>query len=659
MKFLKLLAGTTVALFLSSSQSLAQTKYGKVTMEELNMTTYPQDTVAEAVILSNVGDIRFVYSSDNGDFQYEYTVEKRIKILNEKGLEWCNDQIDYYVRNRENKEDIRKLEGTTYNLENGKIVKTKMSKDNIFQEEQDDNWKRTKFTLPGAKVGSVIEYKYTIVSDFYYEIRDFIFQYGIPSEYTAFEIVIPEYFIYNVNQQGYENIPGEKTPTNETFRITYRGGSENITCSAEKINYKGINIAALRREPYLWTLNDYRSKVGFELRQTQFPHSMTRSFSSSWEKVDERIWDSDLLGGNLKKEGLFKDDVAGTEQSIQGAIAIDQMLKSKVKWNEKNALYPSNLGKALKEGLGNSADMNFLLINALNAAKFNAFPILLSTRSNGRLPISNPSMTSFNYVVTGLQIDTVMYVIDASDKYGAWNVLPDKAMVPQGRMMVSKMGRWTDLSNTNKGAAIFSSMVTVEPDKIVTKNSKVYRGQESRTIKETFYTDYKSKEDYIEKLEAKIGNKIEDFEITGIDNGYQDVKIKYTETKDEDSNADLIYLTPIENVGLGENPFKNEIRKYPINYNFLTNRLFNVNIAIPEGYQVDELPQSVQFTLANKQVGFTYMIGQAANHINVKCQYQINDLLVAQTEYDSLKELYAQIAKKLSEQIVLKKITAE
>lgn len=162
-------------LLVSTCLSYSQTKFGNATMDELNMTVYPQDSTASAVILSKEGETRFIYNEVNG-FQFEYTLKVRMKILKNEGLDLCNQSISYYQESRSTGEKIIGLSGTTYNLENGKIVKTKLSNDYIFDEDVENLWKVKKFSMPGAKVGSVVEYKYTITSIYLYELREFVFQ---------------------------------------------------------------------------------------------------------------------------------------------------------------------------------------------------------------------------------------------------------------------------------------------------------------------------------------------------------------------------------------------------------------------------------------------------------------------------------------------------
>ena len=57
--------------------------------------------------------------------------------------------------------------------------------------------------------------------------------------------------------------------------------------------------------------------------------------------------------------------------------------------------------KAIKEGKGSNADLNFVLINMLEDAGVQAFPVVMSSRDNGRLPYTHPSIKALNTFVVG------------------------------------------------------------------------------------------------------------------------------------------------------------------------------------------------------------------------------------------------------------------
>ena len=79
------------------------------------------------------------------------------------------------------------------------------------------------------------------------------------------------------------------------------------------------------------------------------------------------------------------------------------------------------------------------------------------------------------------------------------------------------------------------------------------------------------------------------------------------------------------------------------------------SIAIPEGYEVEELPESIRMTLPAKKMIMTYVSEKKENHINIAFRHQINGLLYSKESYAQLKEFYTKMVEKLGEQIVFKK----
>lgn len=631
----------------------AQSKYGNVTMEEMNMTSYPQDSAAGAVILLKIGETSFKYSDLYG-FQFEHTIQMKIKILKDEGLRWCDKYIPYRELSNQRKETIESLSGTTYNLEDGKIVKTKLSKDFIFDEDTDERYRVKKFTMPGAKVGSVIEYKYKIVSNLFYNLQDFEFQSSIPTLYTSFESVIPEYFDYNVNTQGYEPLETKREPVNESFTIRHSGGIETVRCTAEKLLLKGKNIPAMKQENLLWTVEDYISKISFELRSVKMPYSMVENMSSTWQNIDKELL-SGSFGGNLKKADLFKEEIKKGEPTLERAKEIQNMLKYKVKWNDKNAFGPGNLKEVLKTGIGNSGDMNFLLINALQAGGFDAFPVLLSTRANGRLPMAHPSIAAFNYTITGIKIDTVMYFTDASSKYGDWNLLPEKVMVPQARMLIPNRSDWVDLTTISNGTILKVGKFEFKDSKYEGKVTATRKGNAAMDFKQ-FYFGHKDKDTYIEELANSLTAEIDSFNLVGADDTNLPVKVDFIQKTDVALGDEFLYVNPLFEKFYTENPFKKETRVLPINFDYLNSYIQIVDIKIPEGYVAEELPKPAKMILNDNDIIVNYRISQVDNTIKVHFQYQLRKLIFLPAEYESLKDFFAKMISKSSEQIVLKKV---
>lgn len=654
-------------LFLLSMLMPAQTKFGNTTKEELEMTSYENDTTAAAVVLKKSGYLRFQVSSQ-GNFQYEYTEEKKVKILKAEALEpgsssnVVDNVINYYAISRTRQEDIKNLSATTYNLENGEIVKTKLSKENIFDEDVEGKWKRRKFTIPAAKVGSVIEYKYTITSDFIYDLKDFYYQESIPVMEVEFEAIIPEYLNYNLNNQGYVRMDvAKREPTTENFYIRLDGGARRgvsgaLDCNATKYIFKASNVTAAKKETFLWTINDYISKTSFELRSTNFPGQMVKTYTTDWETIDKELLSDAIFGGNLKRSGWFKDEISNGETTIERASEILELIKSRVQWNKSNSLYSSKLKKALEEGVGSSADMNFLLINALTAAGFDAFPVIMSTRNKGRIPITHPSTSALNYLITGIRIGDNDYFTDASSKFSTWNLLPEKCMVDQARMIYKGRGRWVDLSKLSHATTFKQGLLKFEDGKSIFKVTETYGGNAAYN-KRNDYSNYDSEEKFIQKIEENENCRVLDFKLTGYENKGERLIFETTKAKDADL-SDFLYITPPITKLYTENPFKTETREFPINFNHITTYVQMIEIEIPEGYEVAEMPRSEQLMLNENAISYLYRIVQSGNKLVLNTRFQVKTLLMLPTDYQYIKDFFAKMINKNNEQIVLKKIEA-
>ena len=171
-------------------------KYGKISEEEIKMTSYSKDPDAAAVVLFDKGYYTFTLSSGsvNG---YERHV--RLKIFKKEAYDKANFRI-LFSQKYSGSPDIK---GACYNLENGKLVETKVTSDNIKEESLNKYLDVKKVTVPGVREGSIIELKYTITSKRnYVNLADWYFQDDIPTIWSEFEMQIPALVVLTKVGQG-------------------------------------------------------------------------------------------------------------------------------------------------------------------------------------------------------------------------------------------------------------------------------------------------------------------------------------------------------------------------------------------------------------------------------------------------------------------------
>ena len=98
-----------ISVITASAQEFS-TRYGKITKDELGMTSYPKDTTATAVTLYKNVEARYAYIY--GKFVIEYYYETKIKILKAEGKEHADVNIPFYNTGKsgEAKETVSRIE---------------------------------------------------------------------------------------------------------------------------------------------------------------------------------------------------------------------------------------------------------------------------------------------------------------------------------------------------------------------------------------------------------------------------------------------------------------------------------------------------------------------------------------------------------------------
>ena len=132
-----------VVFILAGLQVSAQTininkHFGKVSKEEVQMTTYQLDTAASALVLYEKQDVVLDLTA-TGEFILTRDVHMRIKVLKEDGIEWGNFEFMKYSASNVSGESVGVIEaGKTASREfafklkaNGNGSATKWNHDNL------------------------------------------------------------------------------------------------------------------------------------------------------------------------------------------------------------------------------------------------------------------------------------------------------------------------------------------------------------------------------------------------------------------------------------------------------------------------------------------------------------------------------------------------
>ena len=117
-----------------------------------------------------------------------------------------------------------------------------------------------------------------------------------------------------------------------------------------------------------------------------------------------------------------------------------------------------------------------------------------------------------------------------------------------------------------------------------------------------------------------------------------------------------IYISPMLFLTNEKNPFKQDLREYPVDFGFPFTDKYNITLQIPEGFTAEVLPAPVVMNMEDNLGSFKFNIAPAGNALQINIQHQINEAIVSTEKYEMLKEYYKAMIAKQTEKIVLKRI---
>ncbi len=654
--------GCIIFLFaLNTHAQKPKSGYGKINKEEITMSQYPEDPTANAVILSDQVFTYYKYKQDGFKIYSEHTT--RIKILSQEGTEYANIILPYYSgKNISAKSDwITQIKANSYNMDNGKIEKTEMDKKYIFEERISPYWKQIKFSIPNVKSGSVIEYQYVKISDFFHLLPDIHMQFDIPVMKGYYEVRIPYFYDFNISYKKNFPVEIEEKMIRESANIENKltQSSSGLTYNSRQVIFKSKNMPALKEESYSWCKDDFRASIGFELKGIQMPQTEYKPYTSTWEEIDKELLKDEDFGQHLELANPFIQELqdkrltalSSKTEKIQEGFRI---LKSKMVWNENYRLYPENIRKAVQTGSGSNAEMNFILLSILRDLGIKAYPILISRREKGRLPMIYPTISKLNTFIVGAEdSDSTMIFLDASMDVNNINILPATCMVENGRML-NKYGEssWINLTKTGKNFVLLYNKVKLSEDNILTGHLTTrLHGQYAAAYRR----EMKSLQENQEKYESRYEIKISDLQSTGADIPMNGITEIYSFQKEISANGDYLYVNPLIFPHILKNPFTQEERQLPVEMNYpYTFRITNI-LEIPDIYRIEELPKSGKFTFSDNSISATYSVTHNENIINVNYAFALNQIFFQKESYKDLSNFFASIANKNNELIILRK----
>jgi hypothetical protein len=611
--------------------------YGNVSPIEFQMKECSFDKDANAVVLLDEA-----HSNYNEQYNLITSRHIRMKILKEKGIDYANISIPFY--RKEDFETVYDVRAMVINMTNtGEVSKKEIERKLIYKKNTSELYGELSFAFPDIKVGSIIEYSYTSSMKHYGGLRDWFFQQDIPVVRSSYELyIIPGHeFRYQVYKSPKLNIDVKPDPANGSIKFEMK------------------DIPGLEDEPYMDSKQDYIQRVVFQL-SAQHDGFSNKKYVTSWDELKKEWLGRSDFGGQLNKDLPGTDEFIKTVKANSSAIErmkqIYRYVQSNVTWDGFNSIVSNNGVKSVwNRKKGNSGELNLILVNLLKAVDLEAYPILVSERSHGRVHIEYPFIDQFNTVYAAVFIEGKRYYLNAIDPLNPPHIIPHNILNTTAFIVNRKVGGLVNITNESlqyrENLAVIASLT---PQGNIHGEAFLYSHDYARIFRLSSYK--RNNESYISEHFKRPAFSIDSFKILNDDNDSLALQQNFKFDVPISRSGDYAFIPMTFFSGLENNPFLSSKRFSDINFGFKRHIASTTILTIPSNYVVDVLPKSLKLINPDQTVDFSREIifDEANRKLAIKIKVDFKKSFYPVGEYESIREFYKKMFELLNEQVVLK-----
>ena len=624
-----------------------------VSPDELKMSAEPLAPGAPAIILH-----REVERDDRGYTGHENDYY-RIKILKEEGRKYADIEIPFFKENGNNIVNVHartvRPDGSITNFE-GKAFNKSIAKAKGLK------YMAKTFTLPNVEVGSVIEYYYTLdlsenfVYDSHWILSDEMF-----TKHAKFSLkpYTSDYSPIHV-RWSWERLPVGTEPPKE--------GPDHI------IRLEANNIPAFQTEDYMPPEDELKSRVDFtysedlaEKDAAQFWKNRGKKFNSTVEGfVDKRkameAAVAQIVSPGDAPELKLQKIYARVQQLRNTSFEVRKTEQEQKREKEKE---PENVEDVWKRGYGDGIDITRLFLGLARAAGFDASEVRVSERSKY---FFNPNLMDPHK----LDSNVVLVKLNGKDIFCD----PGAPFTPFGMLMWSETGV-QGLRLDKDGGTWIRTPVPESSASQIARTAKLTlseTGDLEGTLTVTF-TGLEAMQRRLQERNQDEADRKKTLEDEAREFVPAAIEVQLTNKPDWDSSSTSLVaeyklkipgwvsgagrraLLPVGIFSATEkNVFEHEQRVHPIYFEFPSEKVDDVSISLPLGWQVSSLPAALDKD--SKVIRYVLKAENDKSTVHLKRQLSVDLLLLDPKYYSALRNFFQLVRTGDEEQVVLQPIGA-
>jgi|GEM_PF-155235 len=616
--------------FILQEERIAEVNARELILNSPSAEEYPE---ASAAILLN--EVKRVIDLDGTS---STTYHQIIKLFNKRGIEKYGE---IFITYNAWGERITIKKARTYKLD-GSVVEATSIKD-IFPLEGYrlySNISQKVISMPALEEGVTIEYQYTLddysrsfvgknFQDIFY-LQDFE-----PIQICRYILTIPKDVDLKI-----VNFKTDLTP--------------KIIDTEDKVIYTWENCQV--------------PQIIYESDMPPFhniaPHIAVSSFSS-WEEIAK--WYEDISREQSKADPDIKAKVSELikeEDTPEGKIkAIYHYVINEIRYLGLefgiSGHMPHEAAEIFKYKYGDCKDKATLLIAMLKEAGLDAYYVLLRTRYNGELDLNLPSF-QFDHAIAAVNLNGDMIFLDGTAENYSFGDLPAMDQGVWAMVLINGEGRFMRMPiyPPEKNQRLREIKLYLQPDGSVRGEASLLQTGIFAAYYRSLFKDLgeiKRKELIQNSLSSSCpGSVLEEFSFSDLANLNIPVvqKYKFRVPNYGKKIGERLSFKPsimerIESTSL----VATEERRLPMYFYYLYCTQNRIEIIIPEGFQVERIPEEVNLVFPFGSYQVKYLVEK--DRIIYERHYYFNTFEISTEEYPSFKKFIEQIVLEDAQEIIL------
>lgn len=610
--------------------------YGDIPEWAWQLDTVPFDPSAAAVILQDVGYVRLDYGQ-----AMSFRRHVRIKILRPEAVSLADVFIPVY--HEDNLEQLTSLKAASYNrTAQGQIKVNKLKRKQSYLINRDAQWQEQVFSLPAVRAGTIIEYRYTILSENIAFLESWDFQQDYPVIYSQINVQIPDQLQYRVLLQG------------KQLAARYDAQPRN--------SWELDALPAIPQEPYAPNPDNYVERIRFQLQNYRSSEpgvvgtKVWLSLMRDWEELASQLEGSNPWLGYTSRTSLYHKLAAGLSSIEASQLAISKrllgLMHERFTWSGAYSIFPQqSLKESLRSRRCNSFEQNMIYCALLRQQGLEAWPVITSTRDNGRLVKELPLLSQCNHVLVQYVADGDTLLSDATAPWLAPGELPLQTANEWGYRISSQYPGWVSLPAEAHSRVEW--LVQVQFDSLLVPTHYIQRWQKNHGLRGSDPAISALQPEELKALHQlqRQGFDIEDVQLLPLDST-RGRGISFILRLDATSVHKSVILPGLSIVSpIRSQPFSAADRLLPIDFGSSRHLKIRQEITLPRGYGMPDAGQNKEIGLPLAYGSYTYAQHQEAGLWVVEADLKLERKIPTRF-YNSLRQFYTQFLQ-LQDQAIL------